>query len=110
MFYTGCCKSIHWYIRTLGKTVDENVAKAQICAMGKRGPSSFRRLDALRAVRAARDSGITPGVLEIIAKDGTTFRVYADNVAAATDTDTAAVKAWDAAIAELKATPKGGRQ
>jgi hypothetical protein len=106
-FYIGYSKSIHWYIRTLGKTVDENVAKAQICVMGKRGENLFRKNDGLRALAIARDGGMTPAMIEIVAKDGTVFRVYGDNVAPATGPDTAAVKAWDEAIAELKATPKG---
>ena len=78
--------------------------------MGKRGENTFKRNDGLRALKIAVDGGITPGVLEIVAKDGTIFRVYGDNVAAPKESDIAAAKAWNAEIAKLKAaTPKGAR-
>jgi len=74
--------------------------------MGKRSDNAFRRNDAIRAVKAARDAGITPSLVEIVTADGTTFRVYGDNIAQ-TETTTADAKAWNAEIAKLKATPKG---
>jgi hypothetical protein len=76
--------------------------------MGKRGPSSFKRLDAERAIRSARAAGITPTVVEIETKDGAIIRVYSDK-AAATDTtqDTVGTKQWAAEIEKLKATSKG---
>ena len=48
-------------------------------------------------------------MIEIITKDGTTFRVYGDK-AALTDTtqDSTGAKAWGKEIEKLKATPKGG--
>ena len=74
--------------------------------MGKRGENAFRRNDAIRALQSARDGGLEPAMIEIITKDGTTFRVYGDK--AATDTtqqSTAGAKEWAAEIAKLK----GGR-
>jgi integrase len=55
--------------------------------MGMRGPSSFKRLDAERAIRSAREAGLEPAMIEIVTKDGTIFRVYGDN-AALTEIDT----------------------
>ena len=75
--------------------------------MGKRGENLFKKNDGLRALQIARDGGITPGMIEIIAKDGTVFRVWGDNVAAPKETDTAIAKEWGTAIDELKA--KGGK-
>ena len=79
--------------------------------MGKRGDNAFRRNDAIRAVKAARDAGVEPAVFEIVTSDGTTFRIFGVG-AATTDTtqDTAGAKAWNAEIAKLKATPKGGKE
>ena len=79
--------------------------------MGKRSENAFRRNDAIRAVKAARDAGVEPAVFEIVTSDGTTFRIFGVG-AAATDTtqDTAGAKAWDAEIAKLKANPKGGKE
>jgi hypothetical protein len=55
--------------------------------MGKRRPGNFRRTDALRAIRSARDAGIDPAGLEIIvAPDGTTtFRVLPKAATEATE-------------------------
>jgi hypothetical protein len=77
--------------------------------MARRGTNLFKRNDGLRALKIARDGGIEPAMIEIVAKDGTIFRVYGDNVAALTDTnqDTAAAREWDREIAKLRATPKG---
>ena len=78
--------------------------------VGKRGENFFKKNDGLRALAIAREGGIEPGMIEIVAKDGTIFRVYGDNVAALsqgdTNQDTAGAKAWDKEIAKLKATPK----
>jgi hypothetical protein len=76
--------------------------------MGKRGENLFKQNDGVRAIRIAREGGITPGMIEIIAKDGTVFRVWGDNVTAPKDTDTAVAKEWGKAIEELKA--KGGKE
>ena len=77
--------------------------------MGKRGPSSFKRLDVERAIRSAREGGIEPTMVEIVATDGTIFRVYGDNAALTETTQTTAgAKAWDQETAKLKAkAPKG---
>ena len=80
--------------------------------MGRRGGNLFKRNDGLRALKIARDGGIEPAMIEIVAKDGTIFRVYRDNAALTETTqDTAGTKAWDAEIAKLReATPKGKGQ
>jgi hypothetical protein len=79
--------------------------------MGRRGENLFKRNDGLRALKIARDGGIEPAMIEIVAKDGTVFRVYGDNAALTESTqDTAGAKAWNAEIAKLKATPKGGKE
>jgi hypothetical protein len=49
--------------------------------VGKRGENAFRRNDAIRALKAARDGGIEPAMIEIVAKDGTVYRVYGDKAA-----------------------------
>jgi len=75
--------------------------------VGKRGPSSFKKLDAERAIRSAREAGLEPAMIEIVAKDGTVFRVFGNNAALTDKTgDTAGAKAWNEEIAKLKAKPK----
>ncbi len=75
--------------------------------MGRRGPSSFKKLDALRAIKSAREAGLEPAMIEIETKDGVTIRVYGDNAALSETTpDAAGAKAWDEEIAKLKAKPK----
>ena len=49
-------------------------------------------------------------MVEIISKDGVCIRVYGDKAATDTTQDTAGAKAWNAEIAKLKATPKGGKE
>ena len=44
--------------------------------MARRGTNLFKRNDGLRALKIARDGGIEPAMIEIVAKDGTIFRVY----------------------------------
>jgi hypothetical protein len=74
--------------------------------MGKRGLNSFKRLDVERAIRSARDGGIEPAMIEIVARDGTIFRVYGDNaVLTETTPDAAGAKKWNEEIAKLKAAP-----
>lgn len=51
--------------------------------MARRGNNLFKRNDGLRALRIARDGGIEPAMIEIAAKDGTTYRVYDREAAAA---------------------------
>jgi hypothetical protein len=80
--------------------------------MGKRGSNSFRRNDAIRALRSARDAGLDPAMMEVVVGDdgAVTFRVYGDRAASMpTPTDTTGAK-WDEEIAKLKAKapkPKG---
>ena len=79
--------------------------------MGKRRDNAFRRNDAIRAVKAARDAGVEPAVFEIVTPDGTTFRIFGVG-AAPTDSTTpeaSGAKQWAAEIEKLKATPKGGK-
>ena len=77
--------------------------------MARRGTNLFKRNDAIRALQSARDGGINVQCFEIVAKDGTIFRVYGDNAALTESTqDTAGAKAWNVEIERLKATPKGG--
>ena len=72
--------------------------------MARRGSNLFKRNDALRAIRSARDGGIEPAMIQIVAKDGTIYRVYGENAALTETTDdTAGTKAWDEEIAKLKA-------
>jgi hypothetical protein len=72
--------------------------------MGRRGGNLFKRNDGLRALKIARDGGIEPAMIEIVAKDGTVFRIYGDKAALTETTeDTAGKKAWDAEIEKLKA-------
>ncbi len=76
--------------------------------MARRGGNLFKRNDGLRALKIARDGGIEPAMIEIVAKDGTIFRVYGDNLTDTTE-DSAGKKAWDEETAKLKAKapPKG---
>jgi hypothetical protein len=76
--------------------------------VGRRGPSSFKKLDAQRAIKSAREAGMTPAVLEIETKDGTIYRVFAPNGALTETQDTAGAQAWDKEIAKLKATKTDG--
>jgi hypothetical protein len=79
--------------------------------MARRGSNSFRRNDGLRALRIARDGGIEPAMLEIVAKDGTIFRVYGENASPTETTDdSAATKAWDEAVSKPASEHKKGRR
>jgi hypothetical protein len=74
--------------------------------MGRRSDNRFKRLDVIRAIKAASDAGIAPGMVEIVAKDGTVIRVY-DKAASEQETTTQqevmSAKGWDDEIAKLKA-------
>jgi hypothetical protein len=74
--------------------------------MGRRGDNLFKKNDGLRALKIAREGGIEPAMIEIVAKDGTTFRVYGDKAACTETTENADAKAWNDEIAKLKAKPK----
>ena len=80
--------------------------------MGKRGDNAFKRNDAIRALQSCRDAGLEPAAMEVVlGPDGSvTFRVLGDKAATDTTKDTAGTKAWNAEIAKLKATPKGGKE
>jgi len=48
-------------------------------------------------------------MIEIVAKDGTVFRVFGHEAVTESTQNTAGTKAWNAEIEKLKATPKGGK-
>lgn len=71
--------------------------------MGKRGPNAFKRNDAVRAIQSARDAGVEPAMVEIVAKDGTTYRIYGDKaVPAPASSEPAITKEWQEEIDKLK--------
>jgi hypothetical protein len=71
--------------------------------MARRGSNLFKRNDGLRALKIARDGGLAPGMLEIVAKDGTIFRVYGDKAVTESNREVMNAAEWDAEIAKLKA-------
>jgi hypothetical protein len=81
--------------------------------MARRGSNLFKRNDGVRALRIAREGGIEPAMIEIVAKDGTVYRVYGDNAGfTEAPPEGTGSKEWDEAIADLKANkaaqkPKG---
>jgi len=66
--------------------------------MARRGTNHFRLNDARRAIRTARREGIEPSIIEIIAKDGTTFRIHGRASSAPSEAE----KQWDDALTKLK--------
>ena len=62
--------------------------------MARRGNNLFKRNDGLRALRIARDGGIEPLMIEIVAKDGTVYRIYGENSAMAKQTSQDS-NSWD---------------
>ena len=66
--------------------------------MARRGNNLFKRNDGLRALRIARDGGIEPATIEIVAKDGTVFRIHGK----ASSTPSEAERQWDDALAKLQ--------
>jgi hypothetical protein len=71
--------------------------------MGKRGEGRFRKLDVVRAVKAARDAGLAADMVEIIAKDGTVIRVHGSKATAEATREVMSAAEWDKEIAKLKA-------
>jgi hypothetical protein len=61
--------------------------------MGKRGPSSFKKLDAERA---------EPSMVEIEMPGGSIIRVFGDRAAAATAKEIQSIAEWDAETEKLK--------
>jgi hypothetical protein len=51
--------------------------------VARRGNNLFKQKDGLRVMKIARDGGMKPAMLEIATKDGTTYRVYDLDAAAA---------------------------
>jgi hypothetical protein len=74
--------------------------------MGRRGPSSFKKLDIERAIRSAREAGLEPQMIEI-ETGGSIIRVFGPGAAAETTGDAAGAKAWDQETERLKAKTKG---
>ena len=70
-----------------------------------------KRNDAIRALQSCRDGGLEPAAMEVVLgpDGGITFRIFGSESAALKGTDTAGAKAWNAEIAKLKATSKGGK-
>jgi hypothetical protein len=80
--------------------------------MARRGSNSFKRNDAIRAIKSARDAGIEPSMMEVVVTtdEGTvTFRVYGEKAAGlmgmSTETS-AAAREWEDEIEKLKTKPK----
>ena len=67
--------------------------------VGRRGHNLFKQKDGLRAIKIARDGGMKPAMLEIAAKDGTTYRVY-DLEAAAAKQAAQGSNPWDQVSAD----------
>ena len=67
--------------------------------VGRRGHHLFKQKDGLRAIKIARDGGMKPAVLEIAAKDGTTYRIY-DLEAAAAKQAPQDSNQWDEVLAD----------
>jgi hypothetical protein len=71
--------------------------------MGKRGLNAFKSNDAVRAIESARKAGVEPAMVEIVAKDGTTFRIYGDRaVTIPANSEPGISREWREAIDELK--------
>jgi hypothetical protein len=81
-----------------GLTKCNQKRKMHAAHMAKRGNNLFKRNDGLRALRIARDGGIEPAMIEIVAKDGTVFRVHGK----ASSTSSEAEQAWDDALTKLQ--------
>jgi hypothetical protein len=67
--------------------------------VGRRGSNLFKQKDGLRAIKIARDGGMKPAMLEIATKDGTTYRVY-DLEAAAAKQAPQGSNPWDEVLAD----------
>jgi hypothetical protein len=67
--------------------------------MARRGTNHFRLNDARRAIRTARREGIEPAIIEIVAKDGTTFRIHGPK---ASSTPSEAEKQLDDELTKLR--------
>jgi hypothetical protein len=60
------------------------IERAQPCAplpeeispVGRRSENLFKRNDVMRAINSARDAGVPVATVEIVAKDGTIFRMH----------------------------------
>jgi hypothetical protein len=72
--------------------------------MGRRSENLFKRNDVMRAVKAARDSGLPVAGVRVECKDGTVITVLGENTAQmqATQDNAAAAKPWDDATAAIE--------
>jgi len=67
--------------------------------LSRRGHNLFKQKDGLRAIKIARGGGMKPAMLEIATKDGTTYRVY-DLEAAAAKQAAQGSNPWDEVLAD----------
>jgi hypothetical protein len=78
----------------------------KVIRMAPRGSNSFKRNDAIRAIRSAKDAGMSPSMMEVVvAADGSvTYRVYGeDAVPARSGGELSGVsKEWQTEIDRLK--------
>jgi hypothetical protein len=72
--------------------------------MGRRSENLFKRNDVMRAVKAARDSGLPVAGVRVECKDGTVITVLGGNTAQmqATHETAAGVKPWEDATAAIE--------
>jgi hypothetical protein len=75
--------------------------------MARRGSNSFKRNDAIRAIRSAKDAGMEPSMMEVVVTtdDGTvTFRVYGEKAAGLmpASSEPGVSKEWQDEINKLK--------
>jgi hypothetical protein len=80
--------------------------------VGRRSENLFKRNDVMRAIKSARDAGVPVAGVEVVCKDGTTIRVFGENVTqlqAAHDT-AAAVKPWDDATAAIEKSNRAAKK
>src|SRR5262249_61965457 len=88
------------------KRIREMVQKGKVGAQSDpRENNLAKEREGGGAPRCASGAGPAPAMMEIVAKDGTTFRVYGQNA----DPPEQGAKAWDEAITKLKEKPKSAR-
>jgi hypothetical protein len=73
--------------------------------MGRRGANAFKKNDAVRAIRSARDAGVEVAGLDVIVgADGTTtFRVYGREAMPTPTPEVMSSAEWDRETERLRA-------
>jgi hypothetical protein len=73
--------------------------------MARRGVNAFRKNDAVRAIRSARDAGVEVAGLDVIVgADGSiTFRVYGREAMPTPTAEVMSAREWDAETEKLRA-------